>query len=108
MSEKTSITEEVEFIAEKISSWVQIFIKELHSMKSHTEEKMQNMKNHTDYLYTFMTDWVNFTSVTSADTAVSTSTVLTSFSPQESVNCKSSFFIKQFMTVMRVNWFFKH
>jgi len=102
MSEKTPITEEIEFTAEKISSWAQILIKELCSMKSHMKEKMQNMKNHTDHLYTFMTDQADLTSVTSADITVSTS-----FSPQESVNCISSFFMKQFMTEMRVNWFFK-
>ena len=79
----------------------------LCSMKSHTKKNMQNMKNCTDHLYTFMTDWADFTSVTSADTAVSTSTVSTSFSPQESVDCMSSFFIKQFMITIRANWFFK-
>ncbi len=103
MSEKTSMTEKVEFAAEKISSWAQIFIKELHSMKSHTEERMQNMKNHTDYLYTFITDWADLTSVISADTAVSTSTVSTSSSSQESVNYINSLFMKQFMMTMRVN-----
>ena len=107
MSEKTSMTEKVEFAAEKISSWAQILIKELHSMKSHTKERMQNMKNHTDYLYIFMTDWVNFTSATSANTAVSTLTVLTLLSSQESVDCTSSFFMKQFMMTIRANWFFK-
>jgi len=72
-------------------------------MKSHIEEKMQNMKNCTDYLYIFMIDRADFTSVTSVDTAVSTSTVSTSSSPQESVNYTSSLFMKQFMTAMRVN-----
>ncbi len=76
-------------------------------MKSCTEERMQNMKNHTDHLYIFMTDWVDLTSVTSANTAVSTSTVSTSSSPQESVDCMSSFFMKQFMVTMRTNWFLK-
>ena len=80
----------------------------LHSMKSCTEKNMQNMKNYTDHLYIFMTDWADLTSATSADTAVSTSTVSTSFSPQESVDCMSSFFMKQFMMTMRVNWSFKH
>jgi len=107
MSEKTSITEEVKSAAEKISSWAQIFMKELHSIKSCMKEKMQNMKNHTDHLYTFITDWVNLTLVTSADTAVSTWTISTSFSPQESVDHMSSFFMKQFMMTMRINWFFK-
>ena len=54
-----------------------------------------------------MTDWADFTSVTSADTAVLTLTVSTSFSSQESVNHTSSFFMKQFMVTMRINWFFK-
>ena len=79
----------------------------LHSMKSCTEERMQNMKNYTDHLYIFMTDWADLTSVTSADTAVSTSTVSTSFSPQESVDYTSSFFMKQFMMTMKANWFLK-
>ena len=108
MSVKTSMTDEVKTVADKISSWAQILIKKLHSMKSHMKKRMQNMKNHTDYLYIFMSDWVNFTSVTSVNTAVSTSTVSTSSSPQESVNYTSSLFMKQFMTTMRVNWSFKH
>ncbi len=101
------MTKKVESAAEKISSWAQILIKELHSMKSHMKERMQYMKNYTDYLYIFMTDWADFTSVTSADTAVLTLTVSTSFSSQESVNHTSSFFMKQFMVTMRINWFFK-
>ncbi len=107
MSTETSITDEVKTVAEKISSWAQILMTKLHSIKSHTEKNMQNMKNCTDHLYIFITDWVNLTSVTSADTVVSTSTVSTSSSPQESVDCMSSFFMKQFMMTMRVNWFFK-
>jgi len=79
----------------------------LHSIKSHMKENMQNMKTCTDHLYTFMTDWADLTSATSADTAVLTSTVSTSFSPQESVDHTSSFFMKQFMVTMRVNQFFK-
>jgi len=51
------MTKKVESAAEKISSWAQILIKELHSMKSHMKERMQYMKNYTDYLYIFMTDW---------------------------------------------------
>ncbi len=101
------MTDEVKTVAEKISSWAQILITELCSMKSHTEKNMQNIKNHTDHLYIFITDWADLTSVTSADIAVSTSTVLTSFSPQESVDYTSSLFIKQFMVTMRTNWFFK-
>ncbi len=65
------------------------------------------MKNCTDYLYIFMTNWADFTSVTSADTADLTSTVSTSFSSQESVDCTSSLFMKQFIMTMRENWFFK-
>ena len=52
-----------------------MFIKELCSMKSYTKERMQNMKNCTDHHYTFMTDWADLTSATSADTALSTLTV---------------------------------
>ncbi len=103
MSTETSITDKVKTVTEKISSWAQIFMTELCSIKSHMKENMQNMKNCTDHLYTFMTDWVNLTSITSADTAVSTLTVLTSSSPQELVDYISSFFMKQFMMTMRVN-----
>ena len=101
------MTDEVKTVAEKISSWAQILITELCSMKSHTEKNMQNIKNHTDHLYIFITDWADLTSVTSADTAVLTSTVSTSLSSQESVDYTSSLFIKQFMVTMRTNWFFK-
>jgi len=107
MSTEISMTDEVKTVAEKISSWVQILMTKLCSMKSHTKKNMQNMKNCTDYLYTFMTDWADFTSVTLANTAVSTLTVSTSFLSQESVDCTSSFFMKQFMMIMRVNWSFK-
>ena len=79
----------------------------LHSIKSHMKENMQNMKNCTDHLYIFMTDWADLTSVTSVNTAVSTSTVSTSLSSQESVDYMSSFFMKQFMTAMRTNQFLK-
>ncbi len=48
------MTDEVKTVAEEISSWAQIFMTELHSMKSHTEENMQNMKAHTDLLYIFV------------------------------------------------------
>ncbi len=81
MSAETSITDEIKTVDDKISSWAQILITKLCSIKSHTEKKMQNMKNCTDHLYIFMTDWADFTSVTSADTAVSTSTVSISSSP---------------------------
>jgi len=40
MSAETSMTDEVKTVAEKISSWVQILITKLHSMKSYTEENM--------------------------------------------------------------------
>jgi len=56
MSAETFMTDEVKTVAEKISSWAQIFITELCSMKSHMKKNMQNMKNCTDYLYIFMTD----------------------------------------------------
>ena len=80
MSAETSMTDEVKIVAEKISSWAQIFITKLHSMKSHTEEDMQNMKAHTDLLYTFVVDWDNLMSATPVDTAISTSAVATSSS----------------------------
>ena len=101
------MTDEVKIVAEEISSWAQILMTKLHSIKSHMKENMQNMKTCTDHLYIFMTNWADLTSATSVDIAVSTSTVSTSFSPQESVDCTSSLFMKQFMMTMRVNWFFK-
>ncbi len=104
MSAETSITDEVKTVAEKICSWVQIFITELHSIKSHTEENMQNMKACTDLLYTFVMNWDNFTSVTSIDTAISTSAVATSSSSQESVNCKYSLTLKQLVVAMSMSW----
>ena len=72
-------------------------------MKSHMKEKMQNIKNYTDHLYTFMTDWADFTSVTSADTAVSTSAVTTSSFSQKSVNCINSLTLEQLIAAMSVN-----
>jgi hypothetical protein len=81
------MTDEVKIVAEEISSWAQILMTKLHSIKSHTEENMQNMKACTDLLYTFVVNWDNFMSATSVDTAISTSAVATSPSPQESVNC---------------------
>jgi len=78
MSAETSMTDEVKTVAEKISSWAQIFMTELHSMKSCTEENMQNMKACTDLLYTFMMNWDNLTLTTSVSTAISTSADATS------------------------------
>jgi hypothetical protein len=51
MSAEISMTDEVKTVAEKISSWVQILITELHSIKSHTEENMQNMKTYKSSLH---------------------------------------------------------
>ena len=78
MSTETSMTDEVKTVAEKISSWVQILMTKLHSIKSCTEENMWNMKTHTNLLYIFVMNWDNFTSATSVDTAISTSAVATS------------------------------
>jgi len=90
-------------VAEKISSWVQILMTELCSMKSHMKENMQNMKACTDLLYTFVMNWNNFTSTTSVDTAISTSAVAASPSSQESVNCTNSLTLKQLIAAMSVN-----
>ncbi len=94
MSTETSMTNEVKTVAEKISSWVQIFITKLCSMKSHTEENMQNIKAHMNLLYTFVMNWDNLTSATSVNTAISTSAVATSSSSQESVNCMNNLTLK--------------
>jgi len=104
MSAETFMTDEIKTVAEKIPSWVQILITELHSMKSHTEENMQNMKACTDLLYTFVMNWDNLTLTTSADTAISTSAVATSSSFQESVNCTNDLTLKQLIAAMSVNW----
>ncbi len=48
MSAETFMTDEVKTVAEKISSWAQILMTELCSMKSYTEENMQNIKTHTN------------------------------------------------------------
>ncbi len=103
MSAETPITGKVKIIAEKISSWVQILITKLCSMKSHTEENMQNIKAQTDLLYTFMMNWDNLTSATSVNTAISTSAVATSSSSQESVNCTNGLTLKQLIAAMSVN-----
>ncbi len=88
---------------EKISSWVQILMTELHSIKSHMKENMQNMKACTNLLYTFVMNWDNSMSTTSVDTAISTSAVATSPSFQESVNCTNSLTLKQLIAAMSVN-----
>ncbi len=98
------MTDEVKIVAEKILSWVQILITELHSIKSHTEENMQNMKTCTDLLYIFVMNWDNLTSTTSVDMAISTSAVATSSSSQESVNCMNNLILKQLIATMSVNW----
>ncbi len=103
MSAKTSMTDEIKIIAEKISSWAQIFITELCSIKSCTEENIQNIKACTDLLYIFVMNWDNFTSTTLIDTAISISAVATLSSFQESVNCTNSLILKQLIAAMSVN-----
>ncbi len=103
MSAETSMTDEVKTVAEKISSWAQILMTELCSMKSHMKENMQNMKTYMNLLYTFVTDWDNLMLTTSVDTAISTSAVATSSSSQESVNCMNDLTLKQLIAAMSVN-----
>ncbi len=107
MSAETSMTDEVKIVAEENPSWAQIFITELHSIKSHTKENMQNMKTCTDLLYIFVTDWDNLMSATSINTAISTSAVATLPSSQESVNCTNSLILKQLVAAMSMNWHLK-
>ncbi len=75
----------------------------LHSMKSHMKENMQNMKTCTNLLYIFVMNQDNLTSATSVNTVISTSTVATSSSSQESVNCTNSLTLKQLIAAMSVN-----
>ncbi len=103
MSKETLKTGEIKTVAEKISSWAQILMTELHSMKSYTKENMQNMKACTDLLYTFVMNWNNLTLTTSVDTAILTSAVAASPSPQESVNCTNSPTLEQLIAAMSVN-----
>jgi len=103
MSAETPMTDEVKIIAEEISSWAQILMTELHSMKSHTEEDMQNMKACINLLYTFVVNQDNPTSTTSVGTAISTSAVTTSPSSQESVNCTNSLTLKQLVAAMSMS-----
>jgi len=97
------MTDEVKTVAEKISSWVQILMTELHSMKSYTEKNMWNMKTCMNLLYTFVMNWDNLTSTTSIDTAISTSAVATLSSSQESVNYTNNLTLKQLIAAMSVN-----
>jgi len=97
------MTDEVKTVAEKISSWVQILITELCSMKSHMKENIQNIKTCTNLLYIFVMNWDNLTLTTSVNTAISTSAVATSSSSQESVNCTNSLTLKKLIAVMSVN-----
>ncbi len=103
MSTETSMTDEVKTVAEKILSWAQILITELHSIKSYTEENMQNMKACTNLLYIFVMNQDNLTLTTSVNTAISTSAVATSSFSQESVNCTNSLTLKQLIAAMSVN-----
>ncbi len=98
------MTDEVKTVAEEISSWAQILMTELHSIKSHTEEDMQNMKAHMNLLYIFVADWDNPTLTTSVGTAISTSAVTTSPSPQESVNCTNGLTLKQLVAAIDMSW----
>ncbi len=103
MSKETSKAGEMKTVAEKISSWAQILITELCSIKSHTEENMQNMKACTNLLYIFVMNQNNLTSATSVGTAILTSAVAASPSSQESVNCMNSLTLKQLVAAMSVN-----
>ena len=96
MSAETFMTDEVKSVADEISSWAQIFITKLHSIKSHTEENMQNMKAHKNLLYIFVMNQDNLTSTTSAVTTLSSS--------QESVNYTNSLILKQLIVAISVNW----
>jgi len=98
------MTDEVKIIAEKISSWAQIFMTELCSIKSHMKENMQNMKTCTNLLYIFVMNQDNLTSATSVDTAISTSAVATSPSSQELVNDTNDLTLEQLIAAMSVNW----
>jgi hypothetical protein len=100
---RNPMTDEVKTVAEKISSWAQILMTELCSIKSHTEENMQNMKACMNLLYIFVMNWDNLTLTTSVDTAISTSAVATLSSSQESVNCMNSLTLKQLIAAS-VNW----
>ncbi len=97
------MTDKVKTVAEKISSWAQIFMTELHSMKSCTKEDMQNMKACTDLLYIFVMNWDNLMSTTSVGTAISTSAVTTSSFPQESVNCMNGLTLEQLIAAMNMS-----
>ncbi len=103
MSTETSMTDEVKTVAEKILSWVQILITKLHSIKSHTEENMQNIKTYINLLYIFVMNQDNLTSATSVNTAISISAVATLSSSQESVNHMNSLTLKQLTAAMSVN-----
>jgi hypothetical protein len=76
---------------------------ELHSIKSHIKENMQNIKAHTNLLYIFVMNQADLTSITSVNTAVSTLVVATSSSSQESVNYTNSLILEQLMAVINVN-----
>jgi len=72
-------------------------------MKNCTEKNIQNMKTCTDLLYIFVMNQDNFTLTTSVGTAISTLTVTTSSSSQESVNCTNSLTLKQLISAMNAN-----
>ncbi len=103
MSKETLKAGEMKTVAEKIPSWVQILMTKLCSMKSCTEEDMQNMKACMNLLYTFVVDWNNLTLTTPVGMAILTSAVAASSSSQESVNCMNSFTLKQLIAAMSVN-----
>ena len=95
MSAKTSMTDEVKIITDEILSEAQILITELHSMKSHTKENIQNMKACTNLLYIFVVNQDNLTSTTSAVTTLSSS--------QEPVNCMNGLTLKQLVAAMSMS-----
>jgi len=103
MSAETSMTDKVKTVAEKISSWAQIFMTKLCSIKSHMKENMQNIKACTNLLYIFVMNWDNLMSATSVNTVISTSAVATSSSSQKSVNCMNSFTLRQLIAAMSAN-----
>ncbi len=103
MSTKTPMTDEVKTVAEEISSWAQILMTELCSIKSHMKENMQNMKACTNLLYTFVVNWDNLMLTTSVDTAISTSAVATPPSSQKPVNCMNGLTLEQLIAAMSVN-----
>jgi len=61
------------------------------------------MKACMNLLYTFVANQNNPTSATSVNTAILTSAVAASSSPQESVNCTNSLILEQLIAAMSAN-----